>query len=54
MAKCPFDVGSASWENIVSSMCHHQARQQERSPEEEVVVEEEDAEEEVGVCISRM
>lgn len=30
-----FDVRSASWENIASCMCHHQAGQQERSPEDE-------------------
>ncbi len=37
VAKCPFDVCSASWENIASRMCHHQRRQQERSPEVKVM-----------------
>ena len=37
MAKCPFDVRGASWENTVSCMCHRQPGQQERSPEEELM-----------------
>lgn len=37
VAKCPFDVHSASWENIASCVCLHQPGQQERSPEEEVM-----------------
>ena len=44
VAKCPFDVRSASWENIASCMCHHQAWQQERSPEDEAMEEEEEVE----------
>lgn len=38
VAKCPFDVCSASWENIACCMCHHKPERQEWSSEEKLGV----------------